>query len=361
MNLEDIERLNNLNYTFNLNQRFVSVKDEQGNNYKCQTPFLRVLKPIHITLNKKKTIANKYIILETSDDLDFNNQIGDFLYIVNKIHEVSQEKIKQNSLEWFNTEFDEIGLDIKVKRPIDQQRDSEFMRICIPLNNDDINNKIKSLSKGDYILSNIIFKGLKVSNDYITEEWELDDFMTQEMYENNYKTDITCKEDELIDIITNTDIKEIKEITENEVELEEVIPIQVTEIENINVDINVINNDNIIPIEVTEVENANINVVNDDNIIPIEFTEIKEEVIPVEVSNIENQMNESEMAPISVQVTQTEFTETDITYKQETDQNINHIEKLEEITETSTVNTKNRFKNKSKGKVIKMTKKMIYF
>jgi hypothetical protein len=143
---DKINNLSNLNYNFILNQRFVSVKDENQQYFSCQTPFLKVLKTNHITFNKKKTIANKYIILETSDELDFNNQIGDFLFIINKIHEISQEKIKENSMEWFNTEFDEIGLDIKVRRPIDQQKDNEFIKIAIPKNKE-IEEKINLVSK----------------------------------------------------------------------------------------------------------------------------------------------------------------------------------------------------------------------
>jgi hypothetical protein len=135
---------------------------------------------MHITLNKKKTIAKKYLILETNDELDFNNQIGEFMFIINKIHEISQEKIRSNSIVWFNTEFDDIGLDIKVRRPIDQQRDSEFIKLTIPKN---IENDINLLTKGNYILCDIIFKGLKISSEHIMEEWELKSFITQEKYD----------------------------------------------------------------------------------------------------------------------------------------------------------------------------------
>ena len=101
------------------------------------------------------------------------------MFIINKIHEISQEKIRKNSMKWFNTEFDDIGLDIKVKRPIDQQKDNEFIKICI---NNDLE-EIANLSKGEYILCNIIFKGLKISNDFIMEEWELTDFITQQKFD----------------------------------------------------------------------------------------------------------------------------------------------------------------------------------
>jgi hypothetical protein len=215
---DKINNLSNLNYNFILNQRFVSVKDENQQYFSCQTPFLKVLKTNHITFNKKKTIANKYIILETSDELDFNNQIGDFLFIINKIHEISQEKIKENSMEWFNTEFDEIGLDIKVRRPIDQQKDNEFIKIAIPKNKE-IEEKINLVSKGDYILCNIKFKGLKVSNDYIIEEWELDDFVTQNQYDELQNKELLTydvKDNELITTI-------LEEELNNEVSVVEVI------------------------------------------------------------------------------------------------------------------------------------------
>jgi len=179
-NNDDINNLNKLNYTFNINERFIHVKDDNGEYFTCKTPFLKILKPMHITLNKKKTIAKKYLILETNDELDFNNQIGGFMFIINKVHEISQEKIRYNSNVWFNTEFDDIGLDIKVRRPIDQQRDSEFIKLTIPKN---IENDINLLNKGNYILCDIIFKGLKISSEHIMEEWELKSFITQEKYD----------------------------------------------------------------------------------------------------------------------------------------------------------------------------------
>lgn len=214
---DEVNHLNKLNYTFNINQRFINVKDINDSPFKCQTPFLRVLKPIHVTLNKKKTIANKYIILELSDELDFNHQIGDFTFIINKLHEISQEKIKDNSLEWFNTEFDEIGLDIKVKRPIEQQRDCEFIKICIPKNKE-IEEQVNLLKKGDYILCNIFFKGLKVSNDYINEEWEMSDFITQEKYEQLKNTNLLYEDIENVDKLTtmledNEDIENVDKLT----------------------------------------------------------------------------------------------------------------------------------------------------
>ena len=206
-NKNDINNLGQLNFDFVLEHRFIHVKDNEGNYFKCQTPFLKVLKPIHTTLNKKKSIAKKYIILETNDELDFNNQIGEFMFIINKLHEISQEKIRENSISWFNTEFDDIGLDIKVKRPIDQNKYSEFIKLSIP---DNLDEKVSNLVKGNYVLSNIQFKGLKVSNDYIYEEWELIDLITQEKYDELLKEELSQDSSDFIqDLLENNKEEEI--------------------------------------------------------------------------------------------------------------------------------------------------------
>ena len=213
-NNSDINDLNKYDFKLVLNDRFIYVKDPRNNYFSCQTPFLKILKPVHITFNKKKTIAKKYLILETNDELDFNNQIGEFMFIINKIHEVSQEKIKEKSLEWFNTEFDEFGLDIKVRRPIDQQKDNEFIKISIPSN---IEDEISKLTKGKYILCNIIFKGLKLSNDYINEEWEVADFITQEKYDEEQNQEFinnSVEMDTIQTLLENVQIQDVPHIEE---------------------------------------------------------------------------------------------------------------------------------------------------
>ena len=206
--------MHNLNYKFIINERYVHAKNDEGKYFECETPFLKILKPVHILLNKKKTIAKKYLILETNDDLDFNNQIGSFMYIINKIHEISQEKIRDNSLEWFNTEFDDIGLDIKVKRPIDQQKDSEFIKLSIPLT-DNMENDILKLNKGEYVSCSIIFKGLKVTSDSITEDWEIKSLKTQLEEDIKLESEYICNS-----IVIDTDIdQETGPLLEQDVKL----------------------------------------------------------------------------------------------------------------------------------------------
>ena len=209
----DIDELNKYNYRFSLSDRFIHVKNENGKYFESQTPFLKILKPIHITLNRKKEVAKKYLILETNDELDIDNQIGEFMFIINKIHEISQEKIKEKSLEWFGTEFDEIGLDTKVRRPIEQHRTGEFIRISIPTRLED---EVSKLSKETYVLCNIIFKGLKISNDYMNEEWEIVDLITQEKYDEEQNAELinnAVNEDSVLTLLDNIE-PEVEPINE---------------------------------------------------------------------------------------------------------------------------------------------------
>jgi hypothetical protein len=176
----DINNLHKFIFHYSVSERFIHVRDEMNQYFECQTPFLKILKPMHLTFNKKKTIAKKYLILETNDDFDYNNNIGEFMFIINKIHEISQEKIKEKSIEWFKLEFDDIGLDIKIKRPIDQQKENEFIKLSIP---NFLEEEILKLEKNTFVSCHIKFKGLKLSSEYINEEWELTEIITQENYD----------------------------------------------------------------------------------------------------------------------------------------------------------------------------------
>lgn len=298
LNVIDINSLSNLNFNFSVHDRFVHVKDNNGKYFECKTPFLKILKPIHTTLNKKKTIAKKYLILETNDELDFNNEIGEFMFIINKIHELSQEKIKEKSIEWFNTEFDEIGLDIKVKRPIDQQKDNEFIRITIPKNNN-IEDEISKLSKGSYVLCNLIFKGLKVSSDYIVEEWEVNNIISQDKFEENEKNELLLNSIVEVDTYNSLIEDQILDLNQN---IQENNMIEELNIENLNIENNIENNteNNTEKIEnktIEELENkddSNISVLTN-----LENTKtskkIKKEISPKEIKVKENKIKKQEI------------------------------------------------------------------
>jgi len=66
-------------------ERYIYVKNKNEECFKSETPFLKVLKPYHIHKNKS------YLILAINDDFDFNDEINDFVYLINKIHEFLNE------------------------------------------------------------------------------------------------------------------------------------------------------------------------------------------------------------------------------------------------------------------------------
>ena len=154
-------------------ERYIYVKNKIDEYFKSETPFLKVLKPYHINKNKS------YLILSINDDFDFNDEINDFVYLINKIHEFSQENIKLESKKWFGKDFDIFDLDNIVKRPIEEHKSNNYIKLVIP-NDDLLEQKILNLSKDTYVKCNIEFQGLKISKETLMEEWFITDFITQE-------------------------------------------------------------------------------------------------------------------------------------------------------------------------------------
>ena len=212
------EKFSNLNFNFEYKNRLIRTTYENNEYYNFNTPFLKVLKPIHTNTNKKKNIEKKYIILEINEEYNVNKDLDDFLIIINKLHETSQENIKKNSMKWFNTEFDEIGLDLKVKKPIDKQKDKQFIKILLPNDNEELLEKINNLEKNQYVMTNIFYKGLKVSNDYLMGEYELIDLYTQEEYElikNQENQNLESEVDSVNNVLE--DFKEKNEESQEEI------------------------------------------------------------------------------------------------------------------------------------------------
>jgi hypothetical protein len=176
-----------LQFHFDYKNRFVHCHYGNKSQYQFQTSLLKVLKPLHISINKKNKESNKYIIIEINPDdvvptqnLSENELENNYLMvIVNKLHEISQENIQKNSIQWFNIELDDFDLDMKVKRPIDQQKNIQFIKILIH-NNEELLQKIEQLEKNTYISMDIRFNGLRICSDHLMEEWELMDFTNQE-------------------------------------------------------------------------------------------------------------------------------------------------------------------------------------
>jgi len=173
-------------------ERYIYVKNKNEECFKSETPFLKVLKPYHINKNKS------YLILSINDDFDFNDEINDFVYLINKIHEFSQENIKLESKKWFGKDFDIFDLDNIVKRPIEEHKSNNYIKLVIP-NNELLEQKILNLSKDTYIKCNIEFQGLKISKETLMEEWYITDFITQEEIDEKnkleYVSDLKIQQD----------------------------------------------------------------------------------------------------------------------------------------------------------------------
>ena len=173
-------------------ERYIYVKNKTDECFKSETPFLKVLKPYHINKNKS------YIILSINDDFDFNDEINDFVYLINKIHEFSQENIKLESKKWFGKDFDIFDLDNIVKRPIEEHKSNNYIKLVIP-NNELLEQKILNLSKDTYVKCNIEFQGLKISKETLMEEWYITDFITQEETDEKnkleYVSDLKIQQD----------------------------------------------------------------------------------------------------------------------------------------------------------------------
>ena len=173
-------------------ERYIYVKNKNDECFKSETPFLKVLKPYHINKNKS------YLILAINDDFDFNDEINDFVYLINKIHEFSQENIKLESKKWFGKDFDIFDLDNIVKRPIEEHKSNNYIKLVIP-NNELLEQKILNLTKDTYVKCNIEFQGLKISKETLMEEWFITDFITQEETDEKnkleYVSDLKIQQD----------------------------------------------------------------------------------------------------------------------------------------------------------------------
>lgn len=222
--IKNLENFNKLRFNFEYKNRLIRTNFDDNEYFKIDTPFLKVLKPIHSNTNRKKNTEKNYIILEILDNYNVNHELDEFLILVNKLHEISQENIKKNSIKWFNTEFDEIGLDMKVKKPIDKQKDKQFIKILIPNDNKELFEKIRNLNKNDYVMSSIYYKGLKVSNDHLMGEYELINLVTQEEYEQNIQIMNENSDSEMLNFVDNQ-IEESEEVNETQ-ELNEVMNVQ---------------------------------------------------------------------------------------------------------------------------------------
>jgi len=267
-----LENLRHLNFKFEYQKRLIHSYFDNNEHFTFKTPLLKVLKPIHKSFNKKKNTEKKYIILEVFENSETYNELDDFIIVINKLHEISQENIRINSIKWFNTEFDDIGLDMKVKKPIEYQKNKQFIKIIIP-ENQDLLDKIELLEKDEYISCHLLFKGLKVYSEYLVEEYEIIDFLTEdELNENN-----------------NNNIEE-NSIDFNDSELNNNKEEDIVNTENIKSNTSEINNDmnkNLFECEDKDIDEDKISIENKEEL------DINENII-INCENLDNNLNDNE-------------------------------------------------------------------
>ncbi len=169
------ERLNNLNYKFELEDKYIYV-DKNNNKYVVKSPYLKVLKAKHEFKNKN------YLIVQLDQDLDVDEQIDAFIKKIRAIDEYSKEILLNNSKNWYGKKWDIYTLDSMTRYPIDEQKGVLYMKIIINKEDKELNKSIETLekivenNKEVYISVKTFFKGLRWSREIFTEEWYLEDF-----------------------------------------------------------------------------------------------------------------------------------------------------------------------------------------
>ncbi len=195
---KQLKNLHKYQFHYNKEDHFVYVGDEQSKTLEIKSPFLKVLKPHHSIDSRRRNTKKNYLLLEVNNDMhDYDEESQDFMYVINKVHEVSQEKIRVNAKDWFRKELDIDELDILVRRPIENNNRLTYIKILFPYD-EDIEERTFKLGKGEYVSCNISFIGLRIGRESITEEWQMTDLITQEDVDYNieeYIYEKTSKKD----------------------------------------------------------------------------------------------------------------------------------------------------------------------
>ncbi len=170
------ERLSNLNYKFELEDKYIYVNQNDNSKYTIKSPYLKVLKAKHEFKNKN------YLIVQLDQDLDTDEQIDNFIKKIRTIDEYSKEILLNNSKNWYGKKWDIYTLDSMTRYPIDEQKGVLYMKIIISKEDKELNKSIETLekimenNKEVYISIKTFFKGLRWSREIFTEEWYLEDF-----------------------------------------------------------------------------------------------------------------------------------------------------------------------------------------
>ena len=211
---KQLKNLHKFQFHYNKEDHFVYVGDEQSKSLEIKSPFLKVLKPHHSIDSRRRNTKKNYLLLEVNNDLNhYDEESQDFTYVINKVHEISQEKIRVHSKDWFRKELDIDELDILVRRPIETNNKLTYIKILFPYD-EDVEERTVKLQKGEYVSCSIAFIGLRIGRESITEEWQMTDLLTQEDVDYDIEEFVyekTSKKDSLQDAITEQFVEPIIE------------------------------------------------------------------------------------------------------------------------------------------------------
>ena len=150
------------NFICDIDNRYIhTYYGNEDSYFNMSIPLLKILKKMYENNNKT------YLILELNEDMDFDDEIKNFINKINKIHEICQEETLINSDKWFGKKFDIFDLDRIIKRPIETQKNINYIKLIIEPH---IFDSLISYTKNN-ITCDIYFKGLKITRGNMVEEW----------------------------------------------------------------------------------------------------------------------------------------------------------------------------------------------
>ncbi len=204
--------MKHLQYNFVLEDKYIYILDKKGNKHIISSPYLKVLKAKYEFKNKN------YLIIQLDQDLDVDEKVENFIKEIRYADEFTKDILMNKSKEWYGKKWDIYTLDSMTRFPIDEQKGLLYMKLIIPKDDKDLNERIKTLEKilekayeekrDLYISIHSYFKGIRWSREVFSEEWYLEDFKVLE------------EEKDFIDSLFNNHIDNVEEnnIEENEIE-----------------------------------------------------------------------------------------------------------------------------------------------
>lgn len=307
------EKVNSLNYKFELDDKYIYVNNRNNSKYIIKSPYLKVLKANHEFKNKN------YLIVQLDQDLDVDEQMDFFIKKIRCMDEYSKEILLNNSKNWYGKKWDIYTLDSMTHYPIDEQKGILYMKIIINKEDKELNKSIETLekimknTKEVYISIKTYFKGLRWSREIFTEEWYLEDFSILEEENDDLLLENLIRNTEQVVKVEEDKNKYLKEESEIK-EFENNISKNIEEMESTNI------NESVNYIKSTREESEDIKSINEvgeesENIIENEIIEINEnsnEVGEESKNIIENVENKNDVQKSTIKKNKKKYKNEDI-------------------------------------------------